>query len=236
MGHRHGKAGRKWSITWDSGALKAAVGFPTMQPSLCFLEKETKVHRNTGTCQSPGWWKSAGTEMQVSSLPGLRQSWEGREQALMETRLCQTLYPGHYMSNAHRSPVRDTDFLHDDATQDQRDEVLTQCAEVGSWRSGMKSRLAPKSTPKPSMWTLGPAACPSMRKQLAAFGQLTNSFGQFQWPKGMSKPNQDKVTYNSYSLFTSPFPFWNIYNILLYINIKVYIIYFNLKGKNTINK
>ena len=88
-------------------------------------------------------------------------------------------------------------LLPDDATEAQRGKVLSQCAEVGSWRSGMESRLVPKPTPKPSAWTLGPAACPSTRKQLG-----------FQWPKGMSKPNQDKVTYNSYSLFMSSFPFW----------------------------
>lgn len=55
-------------------------------------------------------------------------------------------------------------FLHDDATEEKRDKVLTQCAEVGSWRSEMESRLAPKPTSKPSVWTLRPAACPSMRK------------------------------------------------------------------------
>lgn len=39
-------------------------------------------------------------------------------------------------------------FLHDDATEEQRDKVLTQCAEAGSWRSEMESRLAPQTNPK----------------------------------------------------------------------------------------
>ena len=206
MGHRHGKAGRKWSITWDSGALKAAVGFPTVQPSPSVSSRKKQRFREV---------LGPAKALDGGSLPGLKcrcphfQAWDraGRDGSkhwwrLGFARLCtQGIIWAMLIAVLWGTQT----FLHDDATQDQRDKVLTQCAEVGSWRSGMESRLAPKSTPKPSVWTLGPAACPSMRKQLG-----------FQWPKGMSKPNQDKVAYNSYSLFTSPFPFWYIYNILLY--------------------
>ena len=174
--------------------------------------------------------------MQVSSLPGLRQSWKGREQALMETRLCQTLYPGHYISNAHRSPVRDTDFSPWWCNPGSKRWSPYSMCRGGKLKIWDEIQAGPQINPKTINVNTG-ACCLSFHEEaISAFGQLTNSFGQFQWPKGMSKPNQDKVTYNSYSLFTSPFPVWNIYNILLYINIKVYIIYFNLKGKNTINK
>lgn len=42
MGHRLGKAGRRWSVTWGSGALKAAAGFLTVQPSPLFPQERNK--------------------------------------------------------------------------------------------------------------------------------------------------------------------------------------------------